>query len=67
VNYPGVTALDMYLLTAWQFRVIPDYAGLAKLGYTVPEDQQNYLPQGQATKASAILTSTAASAVLFLL
>ncbi len=40
VNYPGVTALDMYLLTAWQFRVIPDYAGLSKLGYTVPEDQQ---------------------------
>ncbi len=34
------TPLDMYLLTAWQFRVIPDYKGLSDLGYSVPEDQQ---------------------------
>ncbi len=39
-SYPGATPLDLYLLTAWQFRVIPDYAGLKKLGYTVPEAQQ---------------------------
>ncbi len=34
------TPLDMYLLTAWMYRVVPDYAGLAKLGYTVSDAQQ---------------------------
>ncbi len=34
------TPLDLYLLSAWMYRVVPDYQGLAKLGYTVPEAQQ---------------------------
>ncbi len=40
LSYPTATPLDLYLLTAWQFRVIPDYAGLEKLGYTVPDAQK---------------------------
>jgi outer membrane receptor protein involved in Fe transport len=39
-SWPTAKPLDLYLLTAWMFRVVPDYAGLAKLGYTVPQDQQ---------------------------
>ncbi len=39
-SWPTATPLDLYLLTAWQFRAVPDYAGLAKLGYTVPLAQQ---------------------------
>ena len=39
-SWPTAKPLDLYLLTAWMFRVIPDYQGLAKLGYTVPQDQQ---------------------------
>ncbi len=39
-SWPTATPLDLYLLTAWQFRVVPDYEGLAKLGYTVPQEQQ---------------------------
>lgn len=34
------TPLDMYLLAAWMHMAIPDYEGLAKLGYTVPEEQK---------------------------
>ncbi len=40
ITYPDATPLDLYLLSAWMFRVIPDYQGLAKLGYSVPEDQK---------------------------
>ncbi|MEJ2616105.1 MAG: TonB-dependent receptor, partial [Ignavibacteriaceae bacterium] len=39
-NWPTAKPIDLYLLSAWMFRVVPDYAGLAKLGYTVPQDQQ---------------------------
>ena len=34
------TPLDYYLLGAWMQMAIPDYEGLAKLGYTVPEEQK---------------------------
>jgi hypothetical protein len=34
------TPLDYYLLAAWMHMAIPDYEGLAELGYTVPEEQK---------------------------
>ncbi len=34
------TPLDYYLLGAWMQMAIPDYNGLAELGYTVPEEQK---------------------------
>lgn len=34
------TPLDYYLLGAWMHMVIPDYEGLAKKGYIVPEEQK---------------------------
>ncbi len=34
------TPLDLYLLAAWLHTVIPDYEGLAKLGYMVSEEQK---------------------------
>lgn len=34
------TPLDYYLLAAWMHMAIPDYDGLAALGYTVPEEQK---------------------------
>jgi len=34
------TPLDYYLLASWMFMTIPDYEGLAKLGYTVSEAQK---------------------------
>jgi outer membrane receptor protein involved in Fe transport len=34
------TPLDMYLLSAWMFTTEPDYEGLAKLGYTVSDEQK---------------------------
>ena len=39
-SWPTAKPLDLYLLTAWMFRVVPDYQGLQKLGYTVPQEQQ---------------------------
>ncbi len=44
---PGdqATPLDFYLLAAWLHTAIPDYSGLAKLGYTVPEEQQRLFAQ----------------------
>jgi hypothetical protein len=34
------TPLDYYLLAAWMHMAIPDYEGLAELGYTVSEEQK---------------------------
>lgn len=34
------TPLDLYLLAAWMHMAIPDYAGLEKLGYFVPDAQK---------------------------
>jgi outer membrane receptor protein involved in Fe transport len=34
------TPLDYYLLAAWMHMAVPDYEGLAELGYTVPEEQK---------------------------
>lgn len=34
------TPLDYYLLAAWMHMAIPDYEGLAELGYTVPDEQK---------------------------
>ena len=34
------TPLDYYLLAAWMHMAIPDYEGLAALGYEVPEEQK---------------------------
>ncbi len=34
------TPLDYYLLGAWMHMAIPDYEGLARLGYTVSEEQK---------------------------
>ncbi len=34
------TPLDYYLLACWMHMAIPDYEGLAKLGYSVPEEQK---------------------------
>ncbi|HUL45087.1 MAG TPA: TonB-dependent receptor [Bacteroidota bacterium] len=34
------TPLDMYLLYSWMFMAVPDYQGLAKLGYTVSDEQK---------------------------
>lgn len=39
------TPLDMYLLAAWTFMTEPDYNGLAKLGYSVPESQKQLFAQ----------------------
>lgn len=41
-NNPRIpaTPLDYYLLAAWMHMAIPDYEGLAALGYTVPEEQK---------------------------
>lgn len=40
---PGSYAdpLDYYLLAAWMHMAVPDYDGLAALGYAVPEAQRN--------------------------
>ncbi|MBD3289725.1 TonB-dependent receptor, partial [candidate division KSB1 bacterium] len=34
------TPLDYYLLGCWMHMTVPDYEGLAELGYTVPADQR---------------------------
>ena len=39
-SWPTAKPLDLYLLSAWMFRAIPDYKGLEKLGYSVPQYQQ---------------------------
>ena len=37
------TPLDWYLLSSWLLMTEPDYTGLTKLGYTVPEEQKKLL------------------------
>jgi outer membrane receptor protein involved in Fe transport len=39
------TPLDMYLLSSWLFMTVPDYEGLAKLGYTVSDQQKQLFAQ----------------------
>ncbi len=39
------TPLDFYLLSAWMFMTVPDYDGLAKLGYTVSDEQKKLFEQ----------------------
>ena len=35
-----VSPLDLYLFSAWMFMTEPDYEGLAKMGYTVSDEQK---------------------------
>jgi outer membrane receptor protein involved in Fe transport len=49
INKPAgtedATPLDMYLLSSWLFMTQPDYEGLAKLGYTVSDEQKQLFAQ----------------------